>query len=155
MASRTAKQWESSPAQIYCHQVLPASPEEIEDGAHQKTDELPRICRDPWRPHAHLSLAEPEVADSFPAGGWRVARDWSPAYSGKATPGPQGVITIKAHTVLQSLCFFAILLKETLDFGLPNTVRFQTCTFINQLKKASICFIRQTFVHHWKTKGCY
>lgn len=43
--------------------------------------------------------------------------DCSPAYSGKATPGPQGVRAIKAHTVPQSLCFIAILLKETLDFG--------------------------------------
>lgn len=46
---------------------------------------------------------------------WRVAGDESPAYSRKATSGPQGVIAIKAHTVPQSL--FAILLKETLDFG--------------------------------------
>lgn len=140
--------------------LLPPSPSSL-SGRNRRwcTPENRWITKDLQRPLKapclHLSLAEPEVADSFPAGGWRVARDWSPAYSGKATPGPQGVITIKAHIVPQSLCFFAILLKETLDFGLPNTVRFQTCTFINQLKKASICFIRQTFVHHWKTKGCY
>lgn len=47
--------------------------------------------------------------------------DCSPAYRRKATPGPQAVTAIGAHTVPQNLCFFAMLLKETLDFGAFQT----------------------------------
>lgn len=51
MASKTARQWESSPAQIYGHQVLPASPEEIEDGAYQKTG-ISKDLQGPLKIHA-------------------------------------------------------------------------------------------------------
>lgn len=104
---------------FFSSDLLPPGPSSL-SGRNQRwcTPENRSISKDLQRPLKgpclHLSLAEPKVADSFPAGSWRVARDWS-AYSGKATPGLQGVITIKAHT--NSLCFFAILLKETLDFG--------------------------------------
>lgn len=74
-------------------------------------------------PRLHLSLAEPEAADSVSAGSWRVARDWSAAHSGKAPSGPQGVTAVETHTAPQSLGFFAMLLKETLDF---DTFQIQT-----------------------------
>lgn len=123
---------------------------------HTRKHELARICRDPWRPMPAPEPGRPQDSTQPPSRQLESNQGLVSFLQQKSHPWSTGCHSSKSTLSTSKPLFLCNTAERDLGLWcLPNIVRFQTCTFINQLKEASISFVRQTFVLYWKSKGCY